>query len=184
MRGLLLTAVVFLPLSLAVPGIGVELEQGTGIPDLSGWCMLDWLTPCTSGLSWLDADGLTLTTAQVPPRSAYELELKLIPYDSLLIFLESPEGVGHVLLYLDGERVGRFPLQRGAWWIKLSHLPPQGVFRLELDRYCRDLTIRGVYFPCRTAFPMADCTQAFRNGLVAGIISTAVVFWLVYLITR
>lgn len=157
---LLLTA---LTLAGSAGGDAVELSTGVGQPDPTGWCALDWLAGCTTGLAILSGSGLVLYPGQVPP-SAFELSLKLLPHDSLLFTLESPSATGRITVLLDNSELKTISLPtQGRWWLRLANLPETGILRLEPDPYCEELTIRSVNFPC-PPLPAGSGAQGLSEG--------------------
>ena len=164
------TLVVTAILLWGIATFAFSIHKGLGPPDTRGWCPADWLIGCTSGTAALDSEGLHLLNLSVPPRSAYELELKLLPYRSLLFSFESEQGIGHVIISLDGVEVERVAIETGSWWLRLDDLPPEGTLRVEVDDYCESLLIRSVYFPCRGEGPVGpECKDRFLEGLLWGM---------------
>jgi hypothetical protein len=174
--------VVILTLAVCAGGQAVELSVGRGQPDLGGWCALDWLAGCTEGVAVLSGSGLVLYAGQIPP-SAFELSLKLIPYRSLLFVLESPSTIGRISVQLDGVEQRSIPIAiRGQWWVRLTDLPETGILRIEPDKYCEQLTIRSVNFPCPPCPPGLECQDCRRDlilGAVLGALLGALVCWLI-----
>lgn len=147
---------------------GFSVVKGTGPPDTHGWCPADWLLGCSSGTAALSHQGLFLKNLSVPPRAAYELELKLLPYKSLLFAFEGA-GVGNIVIYIDGVPLARIAVGNGEWWIRLDDLPEEGLLRLELDEYCEALLLESVYFPCRgEVLSPPDCLDQFWQGVLIG----------------
>jgi len=156
------------------------VRVGTGVPDLSGWCRMDWLAGCPSGVGALSGGTgeLTLVPTQTPPPSAVEFSLKLLPYRTLL-FLLSGVGGGHLELELDGTELARVPLASGQWWIVVDGLPSQGILRLELDERAETLTVKSVYFPCSAQCPACPgCRDDFLWGALIGAVTTWVLLYL------
>ncbi len=160
----------------------VGISTGAGEPNLAGWCALDWLAGCTTGVAVLSGSGLVLYAGQIPP-SAFELSLRLIPYRSLLFVLESPSAIGRISVQLDGVELRNIAIPTpGPWWIRLTDLPETGILRLELDRYCERLTIRSVNFPCPPCPPRLACRDCQRDlilGVVVGAVIGAFVCWFI-----
>ena len=179
-RATLLVGVIFL---WGIAASAFSIHKGLGPPDIQGWCPADWLIACTSGTAALDSEGLRLSNLLVPPRSAYELELKLLPYRSLLFSFESEQGVGHVIISLDGVEVERVAIETGSWWLRLDNLPPEGILRVELEDFCESLLIRSVYFPCRGEGPIvSECEDRFLEGLLWGVGLTVALLLATYII--
>ncbi len=161
---------------------GFSVTRGTGPPDIRGWCPADWLVGCSSGTAALSPDGLFLSNLIGPPRSAYELELKLIPYQTLLFVFQGQQDVGHVVISIDGIPLETVPVEAGTWWVCLDDLPAEGTLRLELDDYCDGLLLRSIYFPCQYTAPLCpDCRDAQFLGFLLGALLTATLLLLAYL---
>lgn len=156
------------------------LTVGTGTPNVDGWCWLDWNTGCTTGLAVLSGSGLTLFPAQAAPPSSLELSLKLIQGRTLIFLFESPSTSGKITFSVDGSVVRSIaPPRTGSWWVRLSDLPSAGILRLELDRYCDQLTITSIYYDCYACGPCPRCLKEFLLGLVVGVAGVLALHWLI-----
>jgi len=161
-------------------GCATTLTTGQGKPDLAGWCRLDWNAGCTTGLTVLSGSGLTLIPSQSPPPSSYELSLKLIPGRSLLFVFESPSTTGRITFSVDGLAIRSLPPPTtGLWWARLSDLPDTGILRVELDRYCDEITIQSISHDCLRRPPPPTCWREFILGAIAGALAALVVCWFV-----
>lgn len=176
-------AMAALAFAAAATGQVVDISTGTGEPNLAGWCALDWLAGCTTGVAVLSGSGLALYAGQTPPPSAFELNLKLIPYRSLLFVLDSPGAVGRISVQLDGVELRNIAVPiHGPWWVRLTDLPETGILRLELDKHCERLTIRSANFPCPPCPPgleCRDCRKDFILGALFGAVVGLLVCWFI-----
>lgn len=177
MKTISLVAVIFL---WGTTAFSFSIQKGLGPPDTQGWCPADWLLGCTSGTAALGPQGLFLSNLASPPRSAYELELKLLPYRSLLFNFRADRAVGHLLISLDGVVLERVKAEAGDWWLRLDDVPKEGVLKVELDEYCETIVIRSVYFPCSRAEP---CMDRFMDGFLLGIGLTVTFLLITYFLT-
>lgn len=151
------------------------VATGTGDPELAGWCLVDWNAGCTTDLAVLSGFSLTLVSSQSPPPGAFEISLKLIPGRSLAFLVESPSPVGRISFSIADVTIRTLsPPGAGAWWVRLSNLPDTGILRLELDKYCDEVTIRSLGFDCRVPPP----APSGRWGLFAGGLAVGVLAWL------
>lgn len=159
-------------------GYATTLTVGTGTPKLDGWCWLDWNAGCTTGLAVLSGAGLTLFPAHTAPPSSLELSLKLIQGRALIFLFESPSTTGKITFSVDGSVVRSIaPPRTGSWWVRLTDLPSAGILRLELDRYCDQLTITSVNYDCCSCGPCPDCWKYFWAGVVTGAIAALFLNW-------
>jgi len=159
-----------------VIGLAVSVQVGTGTPDFREWSPLPWHGMESSGLAGLTEAGLELNADLRPPRSAFELSLKMTSSSTLLFLFESPSPAGEIVLRLDGVQIekNRVP-QAGPWWVKLSDLPRRGILRVELNPYVKKLVIKAVYYPAR-ACPSCPWLEYVLLGALVGL--GAVLGWL------
>lgn len=139
-------------------GYATTLTVGTGTPKLD-LVVLAGLERggCTTGLAVLSGSGLTLFPAQTAPPGSLVLSLKLIQGRALIFLFESPSTTGKITFSVDGSVVRPIaPPRTGSWWVRLTDLPSGGILRLELDRYCDQLTIT----PFAMTLAVADLAQA------------------------
>lgn len=164
--GILLVLLVF-------PSFALTVRTGVGAPKLENWCQLDWKLGYIIGHGGVTDQGLLLSAAKVPPIPGYELNLRLVTYEKLLFFFDSPSPAGRILLYINEELVQMLYVPaEGPWWIELEDLPSTGLLRAELGPCTDSLLIRGVYYPCLVC---PSCWPWFLVGAVVG----AFLVWLV-----
>ncbi len=165
MKSLSLLAVALL--IIALQAFSIQIKYGAGQPEVEGWCPLGWHAGTLCGHGGLTEQGLELYRT-TPPVTAYELNLKMIPFPSLLFSLRSPNTAGTIDVWLDGKLVDQItPPGEGAWWLRLDDLPERGFLRLELGKYCDSLLIQSIYFPC-AACPLPDCRLYLLLGALLG----------------
>lgn len=165
---------VFICWGWALGGPATSVRYGTGIPNLAGWCELEWVSTCAFGIAEVaDSGQLTLYPAPGPPGSGLHVPLDSVPGAGLLLLLDSERPVGHLLIILDGVNIATIPVPTaGNWWVTVEGLPPQGVLRVELGLHMEPLTISSIYHECRPEPPPAEprwnCWNAFLSGVLVG----------------